>query len=152
MKAVMAGMDLHRNNVVCGLVDQEGHRLVEKRLPCELATIVQWLEPYRERLRTIAVESTYNWYWLVAGLQERDFDVVLANPARIVQCSGLKHANDTSDAFFLAELLRLNIGSWQNSGEGGADFQEEVFVIAVAVGHPFDDFDLVVDAFQQAGV
>lgn len=109
MKAVMAGMDLHRNNVVCGLVDQEGQRLVEKRLPCELATIVQWLEPYRERLRTIAVESTYNWYWLVDGLQERDFDVVLANPARIVQYSGLKHADDTSDAFFLAELLRLNI-------------------------------------------
>ena len=109
MNEVMAGMDLHRNNVVCGLVDREGRRLVEQRLPCELETIVRWLEPYRERLRTIAVESTYNWYWLVDGLQERDFDVVLANPARIVQYSGLKHADDTSDAFFLAELLRLNI-------------------------------------------
>lgn len=109
MNEVMAGMDLHRNNVVCGLVDQEGRRLVEKRLPCELDRIVHWLEPYRKRLKRIAVESTYNWYWLVDGLQEEDFDVVLANPARIVQYSGLKHADDTSDAFFLAQLLRLNI-------------------------------------------
>jgi len=109
MNEVMAGMDLHRNNVVCGLVDQDGRRVVEKRLPCELETIVQWLEPYRTRLRRIAIESTYNWYWLVDGLQEADFDVVLANPARIEQYSGLKHADDSSDAFFLAELLRLNI-------------------------------------------
>jgi len=105
----MVGMDLHCNNVVCGLVDQEGRRVVEKRLPCELERIVQWLEPYRTRLKRIAVESTYNWYWLVDGLQEAGFDVVLANPARIEQYSGLKHADDSSDAFFLAELLRLNI-------------------------------------------
>jgi transposase len=35
--------------------------------------------------------------------------VVLANPAKITPYSGLKHADDRSDAFFLAELLRLNI-------------------------------------------
>ena len=67
-----------------------------------------WNRTGRE-LQTIAVESTYNWYWLVDGLQEAKFNVVLANPARIVQYEGLKHANDTSDAFFLAELLRLKI-------------------------------------------
>ena len=109
MKELMAGMDLHSNNVVCGLVDGDGRRLAEKRLPCELDAIVRWLEPHREGLGTIAVESTYNWYWLVDGLQERDFRVVLANPARIVQYEGLKHSDDSSDAFFLAELLRLGI-------------------------------------------
>jgi len=30
--------------------------------------------------------------------------------------------------------------------------QEEVGVVSEAVGHALDDFDLVVDAFQQAGV
>ena len=109
MSEVMAGMDLHCNNVVCGLVDQKGRRLAEKRLPCELERIVQWLEPYRPELKMIAVESTYNWYWLVDGLQERKFEVVLANPAKIVQYEGLKHADDTSDAFLLAELSRLGI-------------------------------------------
>ena len=41
--------------------------------------------------------------------QELFFKVVPANPAAIEQYSGLKHADDTSDAFFIAEMLRLGI-------------------------------------------
>ena len=33
----------------------------------------------------------------------------LANPSRIQQYSGLKHADDEHDAFWLAEMLRLKI-------------------------------------------
>ena len=106
---VMVGMDLHRNNLVCGLIDSSGHRLKEKRLPCDLESITRWLEPHRSRLDTIAVESTFNWYWLVDGLRDRGFDVVLANPAKIVQYEGIKHTDDANDAYFLADLLRLNI-------------------------------------------
>src|SRR6266481_3074895 len=54
-------------------------------------------------------ESTYNWYWLVDGLQSLKYPVVLANPAAMEQYSGIKHADDTNDAFFLAELVRLKI-------------------------------------------
>src|SRR5688572_19340563 len=43
-------------------------------------------------------------------------------------------------------------GSSPISGEGGADLEEEVVVVAEAVGHAFDDFDFVVDALQQTGV
>jgi transposase len=35
--------------------------------------------------------------------------VALANPAKIDQYSGIKHADDKNDAFFLAELCRLDI-------------------------------------------
>jgi transposase len=42
-------------------------------------------------------------------LQAAGYAVVLANPAGMQQYSGLKHSDDTSDAFFVAELLRLNI-------------------------------------------
>jgi len=55
------------------------------------------------------VESTYNWYWLVDGLQANDYPVVLANPSAMKQYNGLKHTDDKSDAFFLSELSRLNI-------------------------------------------
>jgi len=55
------------------------------------------------------VESTYNWYWLVDGLRWLGYPVVLANPAGMEQYNGIKHADDTNDAFFLAELLRLKI-------------------------------------------
>jgi transposase len=109
MKDLMAGIDLHSNNIMTGLVDREGRRVAQHKLPCQLPRILEFLAPYKERLHTLAVESTYNWYWLVDGLQAAGYSVVLANPAKITQYNGLKHADDKSDAFFLAELLRLNI-------------------------------------------
>ena len=64
---IMVGIDLHSNNALCGLMDESGQRLVHKKLPCELPPILQLLEPYKERIATIAVESTFNWYWLPSG-------------------------------------------------------------------------------------
>ena len=109
MKDLMAGIDLHSNNIVVGIVDAEGRRVAHEKLPCELARIVKFLKPYKKRLESMAVESTYNWYWLVDGLLAQGYPVVLANPARITQYNGIKHADDKNDAFFLAELLRLGI-------------------------------------------
>jgi transposase len=106
---LMAGIDLHSNNLFCGIVDMKGKRVFEKKLPCDLALVIQALKPFKERLETIAVESTYNWYWLVDGLQDHGHNVVLANPAAMEQYDGLKHGDDKSDAFFLAEMLRLKI-------------------------------------------
>jgi transposase len=105
----MAGIDLHSNNAMIGLVDMEGNRLQHKKVPCELPAVLEVLAPYKRRLEKVAVESTYNWYWLVDGLSDQEYPVVLANPARIDQYDGLKHGDDKSDAFFLAELLRLGI-------------------------------------------
>jgi transposase len=105
----MVGIDLHSNNAVCGLMDESGRRLLHKRLPCDLRLILELLAPYRERIATIAIESTYNWYWLADGLQDAGYRVVLANPARMQPYNGLKHTDDVSDAFFLAELLWLKI-------------------------------------------
>ena len=35
------------------------------------------------------VESTFNWYWLVDGLQALKYHTVLANPAAIQQYEGI---------------------------------------------------------------
>lgn len=106
---IMVGIDLHSNNALCGLMDESGRRLVHQKLPCDLAAILQLLAPYKERIATLAVESTFNWYWLVDGLQDHGYRVVLANPAGMQPYSGKKHTDDVSDAYFLAELLRLNL-------------------------------------------
>jgi transposase len=92
-----------------GIMNQEGGRVTHQKLPCKLASILSFLAPYKERLERLAVESTYNWYWLVDGLQAAGYPVVLANPAGFSPYNGLKHADDRSDAFFLAEMLRLKI-------------------------------------------
>ena len=62
---VMAGIELHSNNAVCGIVDEEGKRLLHKTVPCDLEGVISVLAPYKDRLETVAVESTFNWYWLV---------------------------------------------------------------------------------------
>jgi transposase len=60
-------------------------------------------------MRGVAVESTYNWYWLVDGLQDAGFTVHLVNTTAVKQYDGLKHSGDFSDARHLAHLLRLGI-------------------------------------------
>jgi transposase len=106
---LIAGIDLHSNNLMIGLIDQTGKRLKHRKLSCDLNQVLQFLAPFKDSLRSIAVESTFNWYWLVDGLHEEGYQVVLANPAAIEQYNGIKHVDDKTDAFFLAELQRLKI-------------------------------------------
>jgi len=109
MRALYCGVDLHSSNAVYGVTDDQDHVLFRKRLPNRLPVILDALSPFREDLKVVAVESTYNWYWLVDGLMDHGYPVSLANPAAMEQYSGLKDANDESDALFLAQLSRLNI-------------------------------------------
>lgn len=102
-------MDLHSNNVMIGVMDQEGRRVAHRKLDCDLERVVQFLEPFKSQLTSMAVESTFNWYWLLDGLRARGYPIDLANPAKIVQYDGLKHADDQDDAYHLAELQRLKI-------------------------------------------
>jgi len=108
-QSVYAGLDLHKRNVFCGLINQEGQPIYRRRLPAELPMILQALQPYRPQLKAIAVESTFNWYWLVDGLQAAHYPVRLANPAEMQKYSGLKQTDDETDALWLAEMLRLGI-------------------------------------------
>ena len=106
---VYSGIDLHSNNSVVLVSDEADRVLYRRRLPNELGGIVEALEPYRGELAGVAVESTYNWYWLVDGLQEAGHQVHLSHPAAAKQYTGLKHRDDEDDALQLARLLRLGL-------------------------------------------
>jgi len=103
------GIDLHSNNHVLVVIDEEDKRVFEKRLNNDLSLTLEALSPYRETLQGIAVESTFNWYWLVDGLQEQGYDLQLVNTAAVTQYDGLKYSGDHHDAFHLAHLMRLGI-------------------------------------------
>lgn len=103
------GFDLHANNSYVGIIDADGKREAKKRLPNDIGQILQFLEPYKVQIAGIVVESTYNWYWLVDGLMEAGYQVHLANTTAIQKYSGMKYSDDKDDAFWLAEMLRLNI-------------------------------------------
>jgi transposase len=103
------GIDLHSNSNQSAILNEDRKRIVKRKLPNEPDLILSFWEPYKPDLAGIVVESTYNWYWLVDLLQERGYRVHLANTAAIQKYSGLKHADDNHDAFWLAELLLLGI-------------------------------------------
>ncbi len=101
------GIDLHSNNNVVVVQDEEDNVVGRRRLANDLKTVLAWLEPFRDDLAGVVVESTYNWYWLVDGLMEQGYTVHLANTVAIQQYDGLKYRDDASDARWLAKLLRL---------------------------------------------
>src|SRR3989338_11394972 len=104
-----SGIDLHSNNSVVVVTDEADRVLASKRLPNRLEAIIALLSPHRNELAGVVVESTYNWYWLVDGLQAAGYRVHLANTTAIKHYEGLKHSGDETDAAYLAHLLRLGI-------------------------------------------
>lgn len=106
---VYAGIDLHSSNSYIGIINEKGGKLFGKKMPNDLNQIISVLEPFKKDLKGVVVESTYNWYWLVDGLQEQGYPMCLANPAAIKQYEGIKHTDDKWDSFWLAQMKRLNI-------------------------------------------
>lgn len=107
--SIYAGIDLHSTNSVVAVINQDGKRLHRRRYSNDIQDILGSLEPFKGELQSVVVESTFNWYWLVDGLQDAGHRVQLAHPPGIEQYSGLKHGDDDSDAEHLANLARLGL-------------------------------------------
>jgi len=103
------GIDLHSNNSYIAVIDTDNNRTFKKKARNNLSEIIKLLAPFEKQIKGIVVESTYNWYWLVDGLMDNGYKLHLANPSAIKQYEGLKHSDDITDAFHLANLLRLGI-------------------------------------------
>jgi len=103
------GIDLHANNSVVVLLNEQDQVIYQRRLANHLPTILEPLALYQADITGVVVESTYNWYWLVDGLMDAGYRVHLANPAAMQQYSGLKYTDDYSDARWLAHVLRLGV-------------------------------------------
>lgn len=103
------GIDLHSSNSFIVIIDEQDRVVYSRRHANRLADILEALTPYHGELSGIAIESTFNWYWLVDGLQEQDYSVHLVNTTAVKQYEGIKHRGDESDARHLAHLLRLGL-------------------------------------------
>ena len=104
-----AAIDLHSNNSVLVIQDEHDKVVYEDRHPNDLAVILEQLSPYRKKIQAIAVESIFNWYWLVDGLMEAGYCVKLVNTVAVKTYDGLKYRSDEHEARHLAHLLRLGI-------------------------------------------
>ena len=104
-----AGIDLHSSNNFVGVINDKDKILYGKRHPNRLEDVLRALDPFKNSLKGVVVESTFNWYWFVDGLQEGGYRVHLANPSAIQQYEGLKYTDDKHDSFWLAHMYRLGI-------------------------------------------
>lgn len=103
------GIDLHSNNSYVAVIDENGVVKYQQRLSNDSNIIINSLKDFGSDIVGVAVESTFNWYWLVDALEKAGFRVYLANPGAMQQYEGLKYSDDKSDAIWLANTLRLEI-------------------------------------------
>ena len=54
------GIDLHSNNAVLVIIDEQDKVIYEKRLANDLELILEVLAPYKQQLSDLVVESAYN--------------------------------------------------------------------------------------------
>lgn len=101
--------DLHANNSYAAIIDENGRKVAGKKLNNDPKAVLNFLETHREAIKGIVVESTFNWYWLVDNLMDSGYKVHLANTTAVQKYNGLKHCGDKEDAFWLAEMLRLDV-------------------------------------------
>jgi len=83
--SLYAAIDLHSSNSVLAVMDGDGKPVLRCRRPNDLPRLLSDLAPYRDELVGVAVESTYNWYWLVDGLMDHGYAVHLVNTTAIPQ-------------------------------------------------------------------
>jgi len=83
------GIDLSARDCHVCVIDEQLKIVVQQKLRNELAKICQLLGPYKANLK-IVVESTFNWYWLIDGLQAEGFDVVLAHTLGLYLITGTR--------------------------------------------------------------
>ena len=84
------GIDLHANNRVVVLLNDQDQVIYQQRLPNHLPTILEPLSLHHGEIEGLVVESTYNWYWLVDGFMEAGDRLHLGHPAAMQQYSGLQ--------------------------------------------------------------
>jgi transposase len=84
------GIDLHANNSVVVLLNEQDQVIYQRRLANHLPTLLEHLAPSHADIKAMVVESTSHWDGLVDGLMAADSRVPLANPAAMQHYSGLK--------------------------------------------------------------
>ncbi len=102
------GIDLHSNNSVVIVSDEEDRIVYQKRLPNDLGQILAALEPHREE--ALVWSSKHVQLVLAGGRTDgRGLPGASGAPSAIKKYEGLKYSGDFADAAYLAQLLRLGL-------------------------------------------
>lgn len=77
-----------RNNSYLGIIDETGKRVYKQKLPNDRERILEALNPYRNDIVGVVVESTYNRYRLIDLPMEAGYQAHLAIRLRLGNTRG----------------------------------------------------------------
>lgn len=104
--AFYCGIDLHAKMMYVCLIDAAGKVVVHRNVKaCPEDFLMTVLSPRREDL-VVAVEATFNWYWLADLCRDYAVPFVLGHPLAMKAIHGGKTKNDKIDSEKIARLLR----------------------------------------------
>src|SRR5438105_8806151 len=98
------GIDLSARDCHVCVIDESRTIVAPHKMRNDLSGIIKLLRPYKANMKLV-IESNFNWYWLVDGLQAEGFDVGLAHTLGLYLITGAKVKTDRRDAYSLAKLL-----------------------------------------------
>jgi transposase len=100
------GIDLHSTRMYVCIVDAQGDVVFHKNLKAQAEPFTKLMERFQDKDIVIAVESTFNWYWLADLCQELKLNFVLGHALGMKAIHGGKTKNDKQDSMKIAMLLR----------------------------------------------
>jgi transposase len=105
--AIVAGFDVHRNQITVDALDLETGELSRCRLPASREAVVGWVARFDGRPLDVAVEACTGWLFVCEALSEAGAVAHLADPAEVAARRGRKRRakTDRADARHLRELL-----------------------------------------------
>ena len=105
--AFYCGIDLHSKISQVAVIDDSLEVLVNKKVANDIGAIIELLSAIPGKTKVV-LESTFNWYWLVDGLQDSGYEVVLAHTLALSMITRARVKTDRRDAVVLARLLRMD--------------------------------------------
>jgi transposase len=102
------GIDLHKRRSHIAALDEQGGRVLSRRIENDPATFLELLAEIDGESK-IALEATYGWEWLADMLEEAGYELHLAHPLRTKAIASARVKTDSVDALTLAHLLRADL-------------------------------------------
>jgi len=98
------GVDLHKRTSWFCILDSAGHKIKSKNINNSGKELNEFIKKIPKPF-TIAVESTYNWYFFVDLVQSYAERVYLANSFSLKAFAKQHKKNDKIDAYLIADVL-----------------------------------------------
>src|SRR3989338_1583530 len=99
------GVDLHKRTAWFYALDDKGSKISSKNLSTDPKILKQYFEEIPKPF-TLAVETTYNWYFFVDLAREYAHEVFLANSYELKAFAKRHKKNDKIDARLIATILQ----------------------------------------------